>query len=278
MQKYTKFSILTAGACFLFSTTVDYGCFSAVTMSMTTEPFEIHLPQFEGPFDLLLFFIERDELDIHAISIAAIADDFLTYIHRLTTLNIELAGEFIVVAASLMRIKARLLLPRHILEDEGELQQEDLVARLIEYKKFKALSAALQLLEEERFRKEKRGSVAEDHRRAAELVEPREELSAVDLYRLMLVYERVLTRNLGAAEEVTHTIVQYPYTIEKQKQVIAELLIINQKLDFTTLRETSENKVHFVYNFLALLEMLQQQLAAIQVGLGYNNFRVTRIE
>ena len=74
--------------------------------------FEIKLPQFEGPFDLLLFFIERDELDIQDISIAKITDEFLDYIHQLTALNIEVASEFIFVAATLMRIKAKLLLPR----------------------------------------------------------------------------------------------------------------------------------------------------------------------
>ena len=70
----------------------------------------------------------------------------------------------------------------------------------------------------------------------------------------------------------THTLVQYPYTIEKQKQVILNLLSINTKLDFKALKEQSENKVQFVYNFLALLEMLQQELADIQIGMGYNNF------
>jgi segregation and condensation protein A len=243
------------------------------------DTFEIHLPQFEGPFDLLLFFIERDELDIHAISIASIADDFLDYIHRMNTLNIELAGEFIVVAATLMRIKAKLLLPRHTADDTAEQdQQEDLVARLIEYKQFKELSAGLQQLEEERFLKEKRGSITADLELAGQAAEPGEELSSFDLYRLMLVYERLLNRNRSREERVTHTVVQYPYTIEQQKTVIAELLTINKKLDFSVLKQTSENKVHFVYNFLALLEMLQQKLAMIQTGLGYNNFWVTKID
>lgn len=73
--------------------------------------YEIHLPQFEGPFDLLLFFIERDELDIYDIPIARITDDFLTYLNKLEELDIELASEFILVAATLMRIKAHMLLP-----------------------------------------------------------------------------------------------------------------------------------------------------------------------
>src|SRR6202012_2612428 len=80
---------------------------------LTDESFAIKLPQFEGPFDLLLFFIERDELDIHDIPIAKITDDFLSYVHQMASLNIELASEFIYVAATLMRIKAKMLLPRY---------------------------------------------------------------------------------------------------------------------------------------------------------------------
>src|SRR6476661_1316709 len=114
------------------------------------ESFEIRLPQFEGPFDLLLFFIERDELDIQDIPIAGITNDFLDYLQQLTTLNIEVASEFIYVAATLMRIKAKLLLPRPDLDEEGnevDLKQ-DLVQKLIEYKRFKDLSEQLRSLEE----------------------------------------------------------------------------------------------------------------------------------
>ena len=80
--------------------------------------FEIKLPQFEGPFDLLLFFIERDEIDIHNIPISNITNDFLQYIHGMTTLNIEVASEFILVASTLMRIKAKMLLPRPELDPD----------------------------------------------------------------------------------------------------------------------------------------------------------------
>jgi segregation and condensation protein A len=77
------------------------------------------------------------------------------------------------------------------------------------------------------------------------------------------------------SEQVTHTIVQHPYTIEKQKEAISKLLSINKMLDFKAIAQNSDNKVHFVYNFLAVLEMLQQELVDIQVGLGYNNFFVS---
>ena len=86
---------------------------------MSSESFEVKLPAFEGPFDLLLFFIERDELDIHNIPISKITEDFLNYIHNLNALNIEVAAEFILVASTLMRIKAKLLLPRPQIDEQG---------------------------------------------------------------------------------------------------------------------------------------------------------------
>ncbi len=239
--------------------------------------FEIRLPQFEGPFDLLLFFIERDELDIHAIPIARITDDFLGYLRQMTRLNIEVASEFILVAATLMRIKARMLLPRFDAENpESEADtKEELVRRLIEYKKFKMLCEDLRPFEDARFKQERRGNIRIDLELVEQAPVPGEELSELTLYRLMQVYERLNRRHLNRTETVTHTVVQYPYTIEEQKQMVSRLLEINTRLDFNAIAEKSENKVHFVYNFLALLEMLQQQLIEIQVGLGFNNFWVT---
>ncbi|MCJ8210704.1 segregation/condensation protein A [Mucilaginibacter sp. RS28] len=246
---------------------------------MPEDHFEIRLPQFEGPFDLLLFFIERDELDIHDIPIARITDDFLNYIQQMSSLNMEIASEFIFVAATLMRIKAKMLLPRYDAETGAEIDpKEDLVRKLIEYKRFKLVCEELRPMEEERLQHEKRGNIAYDLQQVEEVVQPGEELSSLSLYRLMLTYERVTKRWLTRTEPVKHTVVQYPYTIEQQKQAISELLAINKRLEFATISKISENKVHFVYNFLALLEMLQQQLIKIQIGTGYNNFWVAPAE
>jgi segregation and condensation protein A len=243
---------------------------------MTDNSFEIKLAQFEGPFDLLLFFIERDELDIHDIPIAKITDDFLNYIHQMNSLNMELASEFIYVAATLMRIKAKMLLPRYAAEEDGELDPKaELIRKLVEYKKFKLICEELRPMEEERLKQEKRGNITFDLQQVEKTAVPGEELSELTLYKLMMVYDRVTKRFANRTEEVKHTVVQYPYTIEKQKKAINELLMINSKMDFKALAGHSENKVHFVYNFLAVLEMLQQELINIQIGLGYNNFWIS---
>jgi len=241
------------------------------------ENFEIKLPQFEGPFDLLLFFIERDELDIHQISISKITDDFLNYLHHMNSLNMEMASEFIFVAATLMRIKAKMLLPRYEVDAEGnEVDlKEDLIRKLIEYKKYKVLCEELKPFEEERLKQEKRGSIHHDMEAVEGLATPGEELESFDLYKLMLVYSRVINKYKTQSKQVKHTVVQYPYTIEKQKKAISSLLAINKRLDFSEIKKNSENRVHFVYNFLAVLEMLQQELVDIQIGLGYNNFWIS---
>lgn len=243
---------------------------------MTEESFAIRLPQFEGPFDLLLFFIERDELDIHDIPIARITDDFLNYIHEMNSLNMELASEFIYVAATLMRIKAKMLLPRYEAEEgSGHDPKAELIRKLIEYKKFKEICEQLRPMEEDRFAREKRGNIAYDLQQVDNVSLPGEELSEISLYKLMRVYDRVTKRFQNRTEEVKHTVVQYPYTIEEQKRAINDLLRINEKLDFKSIASRSENKVHFVYNFLAMLEMLQQELIKIQIGLGFNNFWIS---
>jgi len=247
---------------------------------MDEESFAVKLPQFEGPFDLLLFFIERDELDIHDIPIARITDDFLNYIHQMVSLNIELASEFIFVAATLMRIKAKMLLPRYEAENgENEIDhKEELIRKLIAYKKFKEICEELKPFEDERFKQEKRGNIAYDLEQAEKVAMPGEELTDVSLYKLMMVYGRLMERYANRTEEVMHTVEQYPYTIEKQKKAIDDLLRINKMMDFKAIAQNSDNKVHFVYNFLAVLEMLQQELIDIQVGLGYNNFWISAKE
>lgn len=123
--------------------------------------FEIKLPLFEGPFDLLLFFIERDELDIYDIPISQITQDFLAYMDDLEKFNIEVASEFILVAATLMRIKAKMLLPRPQLDEEGnEIDpREELVRHLLEYKKYKSVIKELSEMEEGRLEREKRGNL-----------------------------------------------------------------------------------------------------------------------
>lgn len=239
--------------------------------------YEIKIEHFEGPFDLLLFFIERDELNIHDIPISKITEDFLDYIHKLHALNIEVASEFIYMASILMRIKAKMLLPRSLIEDDdSEDLKKDLVQKLILYKQFKDICEKLRPLEELRMKRHSRGNVSLDLSFISKKNTIEEELSTLTLYRLMLIYHRIMEKYQSRVNETKHTVIKYPYTIEQQKKLISELLEINTKLDFQSIISHSENKVQFVYNFLAILEMLQQKLIDIQIGIGYNSFWIEK--
>lgn len=239
--------------------------------------YEIKLTQFEGPFDLLLFFIERDELNIHEISVSKITDDFLDYIQQMNALNIELASEFILVAATLMRIKVKLLLPRPDLNENGDVLDPrlQLIERLVEYKRFKQTIPVLLLLEEERLQQDRRGNFQMEIDRVGKLAVPNEELEQLTLYQLLLTYSRIVKRNIRKDNDVSHTIVEHPYSIQKQKDEILSLLRMNESVNFTFLSGQSKNKLQLVYNFLAILELLQQEILQIEVGLGFNNFWIS---
>jgi segregation and condensation protein A len=236
--------------------------------------FEIKLPQFEGPFDLLLFFIERDEIDVHNIPISNITNDFLEYLHRMNELNIELASEFILVAATLMRIKAKMLLPRPELDEQGnEIDpRKDLVERLLLYKQYKESCEELRLNEDDRSMKAVRGNIQKELANIAMQNSHAEELMNLSLFQLLNSFNKVLKRFEAEKEKVHHKVVQYPYTIPEQKQAIRDLLKGKGKIPFTDFILSCENKVHAIFTFLGILELLQEQIIQITLGIGYNNF------
>ena len=241
---------------------------------MTKENFEVHLPLFEGPFDLLLFFIERDELDIYDIPIASITNEFLDYLHHLETLNIEVASEFILVAATLMRIKSKMLLPRpRIGEDGNEIDpREELIKNLLEYKKYKSVIDDFHKMEESELQKEKRGNIMKELRSLAESTNVEAELQDIDLYKLLTVFEKVLKRHEEEKNKPVHQVIQYPYTIDGQKAFIASELKQKSRIAFTDLFKGEPTRISLIFNFLAILEMLALGTLDIQVGEGYNNF------
>ena len=243
-----------------------------------TENFEVKLPLFEGPFDLLLFFIERDELDIYDIPISTITNDFLYYIHHLERLNIEVASECILVAATLMRIKSKMLLPRPQIDEQGnEIDpREELVKHLLEYKKYKSVVDTFHKMEETELMKEKRGNLMKELKALAESTNVEAELQDITVFKLMTVFEKVMKRLEASKNKPVHEVIQYPYTVDGQKQLLIERLNTREKISFTELLEEYPSRIGLIFNFLAILEMLALQLLTIQVGEGYNNFWVSK--
>jgi segregation and condensation protein A len=238
-----------------------------ITKTFNTLTYTIKLPQFEGPFDLLLFFIERDELDIYDIPVAKITNDFLDYIRHLESLNIDIASEFILVAATLMRIKAKMLLPRKDLDEEGnEIDpRQELVQKLLEYKSYKEIFADLQLFEAERQRKVQRGNILVEMQVIANQAMADAELENLSLFKLLKTYQDILRRFSEREEKIVHTIVHYNYTLEERREFIIAFVFENQQVDALQLLSKCENRMHAIFTFLALLDLLQQEIISIVI-------------
>ncbi len=236
--------------------------------------YTIKLPQFEGPFDLLLFFIERDELDIHDIPIAKITDDFLQYIHQAERMNIDLASEFVLVAATLCRIKAKMLLPRKQVDEAGhEIDpREELVQRLIEYKRYKSVLEEIRQLEEVRAQRISRTFAAQELAQIATKALVDNELESITLFKLLRTFERMVRRMEDANPQTIHEIAQFSYTVEAEQARILEKVGRGKRADFKGVFKDCANRIHAIVIFLALLELLNLEQLKITVGLGANNF------
>lgn len=240
----------------------------------TPDTYRIQLPIFEGPFDLLLFFIERDELDIRDIPIASITQEFLDYLNDLEKLNIDIASEFILVASTLMRIKAKMLLPRPVFDEEGNEvdPRQELMDRLLEYKRFKEVQEKIAELEKDSSERFKRPFAKEEERLFLESEFPEEELVGIDLYTIMRAFKRVMERHQDRIETPKHVIQRYPYTVDDVKSLITEKVNSKKRVDFVSFILDQPNKIFCVFTFLSVLEMAQHQQLRLIAGKGFNNF------
>jgi len=243
------------------------------------QSYTIKLKQFEGPFDLLLFFIERDELDINDIPISKITEDFLAYIKELENLNIDVASEFILVAATLMRIKAKMLIPRKELDELGnEIDpREELTQRLLEYRKYKEVLDEMRTLESDRSLKHLRGNVSTELRQIANKALVDVELESLTLYKLLKTFQKLMEEQQYRNAKTVHRIVKYNYTIEQQQSHILTTVIKKGRVDFNGLFKNLENRIHAIVTFLGLLELLNLQKVNVTQGEGVNNFWISSV-
>ncbi len=239
------------------------------------QAYQIHLEQFEGPFDLLLFFIERDELDIYDIPISKITKDFLDYLHGLEKLEIEVASEFIYMAATLIKIKTKMLLPRPQENSDGnpEDPRQELVQQLVAYKQFKAIQKDLEIIEEESLKLYSSGGIT-----AISQAKPEDELQSITLFQLMMVYKRVLEQQKLREKKPSHVIQKYPYSPEEVKAFIQSLIFKHGKIDFLSFVAEKPEKLFIIFSILSILEMVQYKQLRVVIGEGYNNFWIMNIE
>lgn len=224
---------------------------------LRTNPLVVTLDRFEGPLDLLLFFIKRDEIDIYDIPIARITEEFLAYTHAMKMLSLEQAGEFIVMAAELMRIKAQMLLPKEERPETDEPEDDpraDLVRRLLEYKQYKEVAESLRGREDEYRDLGYRGYFRADER-VVEEPSAEEILSSVSLFRLLAAYKRAIERapKSGAGSLV---IEQVSWTVEEQAEFILDAIYRKRQIPLAELFEGRE-RMWITVTFLALLELIK---------------------
>ena len=223
-------------------------------------PVVVKLERFEGPLDLLLHLIKRDEIDIYDIPIARITQQYLAYLELMRALDLEVAGEFLVMAATLMRIKAKMLLPApqaDAEEDEGD-PREELVQRLLEYRQFKEAASTLRLHEDERRRLYERGLL------------PTEEdagplpLAPASLFDLMDAFHRVIAR---IPEPAVYEVRTEVFDVEEKMAEIARSVAEEGSVMFSALLMRCRARAEMVVTFVALLELIKVgQVTVIQAA------------
>jgi len=216
--------------------------------------YKVKLEIFEGPLDLLLYLIKRDELDIYDISLERITSQYLEYLQAFKELNIDVAGEFIVMAANLIYLKSRSLLPVDQQPPEEDAEEDDprwdLIRQLIEYKKFKEAAAHLQLRQLEQERIFSRPGTPPSELMAAPL-----RLGEVGIFQLINAFQNVIKR-VEAREDLREIFGEH-FTVSEKIDTILQRISGGSALKFSALFAQIASRVEIVVTFLALLELIR---------------------
>lgn len=220
--------------------------------------YQVKVNVFEGQYDLLLFLIKKGEVDIYDIPIAKVVKEYLDYIELMRSLDLEIAGEFIVMAATLMRIKAKMLLPVYV-EAEEEIvdPRTELVQNLLEYQRIKNAAERFEEYEGSRLCHFTRGNVRYDLG-----LEKEEEYLEMQMsvYELMLAFEKIIKEK---KEKKFHVVEPEPYTVEERIDEILKILEGGKKVTFQKILMDYNEKIIIVINFLAILELVRMHRVRI---------------
>lgn len=230
--------------------------------------YKIKLQHFEGPLDLLLFFIKRDELDIYDIPISKITKDFIEYLRLLEQLDLEVAGDFILMAVTLMQIKVKMLLPKEIDEKGDEVDpRAELVKALLEYKRYKEMSEEFIFLESNMRNYQFRGNFEMDEKETPHDFNVL--LKNVTLYDLIKAFKKAIAERPA---EPVHQITKWNVTIDEQMDYIAAKLDGGRQLSFLELMKDLANKIKIVVTFIAMLEMVKAGKIGLRESKSLNDF------
>jgi segregation and condensation protein A len=226
------------------------------------QEYKVKLEVFEGPLDLLLYLIKKDEVDIYDISLERITAQYLEFMEAFKVLDLDLAGEFVVMAANLIYLKSRALLPASVQPPEEEAEEDDprwdLIRQLVEYKKFKDAAAHLQKRELEQ------SNLFARMTDTAEAPPPERPLGDVSVFDLINAFNNVLKR-LAAKSEDLREIFEENFTVSDKIDLIMKMTSSGVPLKFTELFASAASRTEIVVTFLALLELIRlKQLKAAQ--------------
>ncbi len=234
--------------------------------------YQVKLGVFEGPLDLLLHLIRKHELDIYDIPIVMITQQYIEYLKLMETLNLDIAGEFLVMAATLIYIKSRTLLPSTSEEEaEPEDPRAQLVQQLLEYKRFKNVAQQLRECEEEREEIFTRQAPPPE-----DLVSNEDPGLEVSLFELLRCFQQVIDR-VGQAEYYE---VSAPgsINIEQQTEFILNKLLVHKQLSFEDLFEAQDTKLKLIVTFLALLELIRQQQVLVRQPVPFGQILIYAVD
>jgi len=232
--------------------------------------YNVKLDVFEGPLDLLLFFIKRDEINIYDIPISYITREYLDYMQIMKQLNLHLAGEFIIMAALLMRIKAQMLLPQREEEqlEEVEDPRTELVQMLVEYQKYKQASEFLREFENQQRR------LHTVNAETAELdFDPDIFLGDVNLIDLALAFKQLIAE---MPKPTYYEIEQVKINIRQQSRVLRSLFANRIRIRFSDILKNLDSRIELVVTFLALLEMIKMHEVGVTQHTIYGDFWISK--
>ena len=234
--------------------------------------YKIKLDQFEGPLDLLLFFIKRDELNIYDIPISRITREFLEYVNLIKLLDLEIAGDFILMASTLMHIKVRMLLPKEVDEKGEEIDpRAELVQALLEYKRYKEMAEEFSYFESNQKKLNFRGNFTADEKET--MPEYDILLKNVTIYDLAKTFKKIIE---GIKEKPVHEIKKINVTIDEQIAFILDNLEINEELQFLNLIAGMNEKIRIIVTFIALLELVKIGKIRIRESIRFNDFIIIK--
>ncbi len=233
--------------------------------------YKVKLEVFEGPLDLLLYLIKKEEVNIYDIPIAKITDQYLEYLELMQLMDLDIAGEFLVMAATLMHIKSRMLLPPDQLEEEEaeEDPRAELVRRLLEYKKFKEAASQLATMESQ----QKHFFPRVGTLKPEEVLAPKDILFEAGLFDLITAFTKVLK---DIPKDVFHEVIKDEFTVAQKMHDILHMIVERPSIFFLDLFKSPKNKREMITIFLALLELIRLKTVEIKQSVTFGDIEIMR--